>query len=169
MPGRKRTRTRKFSFVLDKACDEQTRSSILWYIEGSVCSLCISSRTNQSFGFRVRFCLRPGKWTAYNFKCRLRAKLWSNQLETNSSNNWYILVLRFSCVINNDSYQNCQLAVKMVINKLSSHWILQAMQKRLTVMNEIFLLHRKSFWLLVCKKPVWTVKPGNLQENNMAQ
>ena len=25
MPGRKRTRRRKFSFVLDKACDEQTR------------------------------------------------------------------------------------------------------------------------------------------------
>ena len=66
MPGRKRrkrTRRRKFSFVLNKSCDERTRSSVLWYIEGLVCSSCISSRTNQSFGFR----LCHGTWTGYKF------------------------------------------------------------------------------------------------------
>ena len=65
VPGRKRTRRRQFSFVLDKACDKQTRPSVLWYIEGSVHSSCISSRTNQSFGFRLRFRLRLGTWTGY--------------------------------------------------------------------------------------------------------
>ena len=58
VPGRrrKRTRRRKSSFVLDKACDEQTRPQYYDSLkDGWVHSSCISSRTNQSFGFRLRF------------------------------------------------------------------------------------------------------------------
>ena len=68
VPGRNPTLKWKFSFVLDKACDERTRPSELWYIEGSVRSSCISSRTNQSFVFCLRFCLRLGTWTGYEIQ-----------------------------------------------------------------------------------------------------
>ena len=61
--GRKRTRRRKFSFLLDKAWDKPARPSVEWSIEELVHSSCISSRTNQSFRFRLRF--RLCTWTGY--------------------------------------------------------------------------------------------------------
>ena len=55
MTGRKRTRRGKFSFVLDKACNKQTSQYYNSYIKGLVHSPHVSSRTNQSFGFCLRF------------------------------------------------------------------------------------------------------------------
>ena len=61
-----RTKTKTKVFVRSgQSLWRTNQASVLWYIEGSVCSSCISSRTNQSFGFRLsfRFCLDT--WTGY--------------------------------------------------------------------------------------------------------
>ena len=63
MPRRKRTQRRKFPFVLENTCDDQTRLLVLDYIKGLVRSSRSISRTNQTFGFRLR--LRTGTWTGY--------------------------------------------------------------------------------------------------------